>query len=226
VLPAELRARSSLGNVTCGLCRAVRVQEGEPSINLVYSCTRNAIDAMTAVASTSASGFAELVQAFNNWEEHHKVQSVILPGRVDGRVFALPVHNLEAALSFIDFLTISSNRTLSLGSYLRMMGAYIGILKISPNVTIEPEFKKLKERRLHESGIKSEPRTSATRAICVGVFEEEITKITGECIRARAALEVTLEMNGLKVGEVTNHGQGHGASANDSCIMTKIAPTL
>lgn len=217
---------ASVGNVTCGLCRAKKMVD-HPSVALVKSCTQTALAQMATVAASSAGGFAELCRLMHTWETHYSVSPSAVAGRAGGtdgrldpREFSLPVHNIEAAMSFVNFLSLSDGpqRVLSLQSIFRMMSAYCGSLKILPNVTKDKDLKRLVEKRVHAAGKLSTPRTTATRAIVVEVFETILPRIVGSAIRSRNSLEAFLEANGLRVGECTNHGQGHGADANDSMI--------
>ena len=71
--------------------------------------------------------------------------------------------------------------------------------------------------------MEAEPCTQATRRIVRLMLDETLAERVSPRLLARARVQVVLELTGgVRVGEATGGGDGHGALANNLCIMRPV----
>ena len=173
------------------------------------------LTSLTVGQEATGGSFAELVKLEREFESSL--------GVLTGQMVS-PRDDPEVMKAFFFWLMATRSRALSLESLWRAMGSLCGRTR-KQNVTHDPSVKAYVADLQQMHGEESHPRTTATRRMVRALFESVLQKrISKPKVLTRVRLMLALEvMCGLRVGEATGGGDGHGLLANHATIWTNEA---
>lgn len=209
-------ARGALHVFTCGDCRAAEMVASScsPLPSLVAEGDRNALLELSTGAEGTARGHAEFARMERLWLAHVASSS---PGVAISN-FILPRHSEESFVSWMRWLVTDSSRARSFHTIFRSAAGALEQIG-GTNWTKSPRVKVVLKELGQSNGVQVVPDSHATRRILSIMFEQTLAKVSPS-LRARTYVMATLEtMGGVRVGEACGGGDGHGALANNLCIM-------
>ena len=216
------KAREAKGTFVCGECRAAEMApfSCSPLPSLVTEGDRNALLELTTGAEGTAANYAEFARLERVW-----VASLVAgdEGMTPGD-FALPRHSMESFIAFLRWLVTDGARARSFHTIFRAAAGVLSQEELGlTNWSKSPRVKMLVKELGRSHGVQSTPDTHATRRILRIMFEQTIASTVSAALRKRTiALGVLETMGGVRIGEACGGGDGHGALANNLCIMRPV----
>ena len=214
-----------LGNLTCAYCRGQKLLVGgggdvPPSV--VNASIGSMIIEMSTGASSTYSGYSDLVTLERRWQSH--VGGEAIPAAQ----VRLPHTSQEATLSFLEWLAGEGGRARSLGSVVVMLSSYCSKLEIDDVTRGKRVVRMLKDLQTKGQACTA-PCTAITPALNAIMINETIeltcskVKEMREFYVARERWLQTMEfVGGTRVGEAC--GDVHGMLANNVCIQKAYGP--
>ena len=210
------KGHASLGCFKCPTCRLRKLfPHATPPFppEAVKTAEETMLISLSAGAEATGSSYSDFKQL-----ETAFVMSV---GGLIGTV--LPSDDPDVFMMFLDWMICSKERALSLDSIFRTAGAVM-VKTGRANLTSHSDVKAFYKTMKASHGEESRPRTAVTRRMVHHLLETAIpARCTHPPLRARARLDVGMEsMLGLRVGEATGGGDGHGMLANFLVLIRKL----
>lgn len=212
--------RAKLGALICATCRASEMTPYSctPPERLVVAAGMTMLLELTTGKEGTAAGYSDFARLERQW-----VQWAGGGGdAVEAGSIVLPRHSLESFLSFTTWLVTDADRARSFGTIVRSAAGVLEKLELTnwtKHARVKAAVKELEQSR----GVEAEPCTHATRRIVRLMLDETLAERVSPRLLARARVQVVLElMGGVRVGEATGGGDGHGALANNLCIMRPV----
>ena len=206
-----------LGNLTCVQCRLkAACAECEPRPEVIKSVTGVMIMELTSGAESTAMGYAEFVRL--------ELEFVGGTGRRCVKDIALPSNNRESFKAFLFWLVVGADRAKSFEPICRAAGAYL--TKTSQeDWTKHKDIKALMKSLRKEHGLESAPMSHGTRRMLKIIMFEVLPETYQRQVQVlhRMRWQIGVEaLGGLRVGEATGGGEGHGLLANNTFILEQI----
>ena len=212
------KARSALGVFKCGECRA---KEMAP-----FSCTSleglvvegdcNALLELSTGAEGTAKGHAEFARLERLW-----LSETAGSTGVEVSTLVLPRHSEESFLAFLRWVVTDPGRVRSFHTIFRAAAGALEQLKLV-NWTKSARVKLAVKELGLSHGVQKVPDSHATRRIISIMFSTTLLRVN-ERLRRRTTVVVVLELlGGVRVGESCGGGDGHGALANNLCLMRPV----
>ena len=210
--------RAVQGKFKCGECRAAEMAPHSctPLPSLVRDGDKNALLELATGAEGTAANYSEFARLERLWLAQKAADS-----GADLSSFVLPRHGEESFISFLRWLVTDVERARSFHTIYRAAAGVMAGLSLE-NLTKAPRVKQVVKELGKSHGVAAVPDTHATRRILSIMFERTLDEVS-ESLRARSKVMATLEvMGGVRVGESCGGGDGHGALANDLCLMRPV----
>ena len=205
-------ARAKLGVLRCMFCRAqAMVATREVTETLLQTAARTMILELTQNAETTAAGYSDFDQLERRF---------VLEHGLEGDRALLPRHSREAFLNFLTWMSIDAGRVRSLETMWRTMGTMfekLSLVNFTKDKGVQAHYNKLKS----SDGSAPNPDTPCTQRMFTCLLGNVLpAEIESPFLLSRASLQYGIEgKGGPRIGEVADHGQGHGIAANNMRII-------
>ena len=209
-------ARAALGVLVCAYCRA-REMGGTREIteSLMRTGMENMVFALTSGQETTAQATADLNQLESDF--------MFMKG-LGVEEMMMPRHNRERFMGFLTWCFLEAHRGQSMTSLWRHMPVIFGAWKLV-DFTQDKEVQRHFKRLSQDSGVEKTGRASCTdeqfRALLSGVLPREVTP---GFYLARDSIGYAIEgLNGNRLTELYDGGQGHGVSLTDVTLVEGVS---
>ena len=211
--------RAQLGAMVCVDCRAADMMTSScsPSDSIKRAAGESMLLELATGKESTAAGYSDFARLEREWIAH-------VSGDDEGRAgsVVMPRHSAESFIAFMLWLVKDAGRTRSFGTVLRAAGGVLERLELT-NWTKTPRVKAAINELEQSRGVQSTPDTHATRRILSIMLCEKLKERCGSGLLKRSTVQVVLElMGGVRVGEATGGGDGHGALADNVCIVRPV----
>ena len=212
-------ARAALGVFKCGECRAEEMSpfSCQPAEGLIYEGDQNSLMELTTGAEGTAKNHADFARLERLWVSH-----VAQSPTIGAAGIILPRHSEESFIAFLRWIVTDSGRVRSFHLIHRSAAGALEKLGLT-NWTKITRVKLVIKDLGGSHGAAVEPDSHATRRIISIMYEQTIPRTVTELLQARTLVMADLElMGGVRVGESCGGGDGHGALANNLCLMREV----
>ena len=206
--------RARLGALVCSECRAAEMAPYSctPPTALASAALVSMLLEMSTGAEGTAAGYSDYARLERQWVAHVSGEAL-----ADGGI-VLPRHSEESFISFLGWLATDADRARSFGTIVRAAGGVLERLELT-NWTKTSRVKAVVKELEQSRGVEGTPDTHATRRILGLLMGKTLSEHCGPALLTRSKVQVVLElMGGVRVGEATGGGDGHGALADNVCI--------
>ena len=214
-------ARAKLGALVCVECRVGDMGKwsGAPPEALVLrkSACRSMLVELASGAEGTARNLAEFERLEREW------LAFMSADLTDGASTLIePRYSEESFISFLNWLPFEAGRARSFVTIVRAAGMALAKMELK-NHTKEPRVKSTIKEITDSLGLEPDPCILPSRRIIRVTIDRTLPERCGNFISLliRSLALLSLELGtGLRVGEATGAGEGHGVVANNIYIAT------